>query len=44
LKNEKDQASREKLVQEVADRVNHLYYQGKDLGKQIDRARKALNG
>ena len=44
LINEQDQSEREQLVNEVAECVDYLYYQGKSLGSQVERARKALNG
>lgn len=44
LKGEKDQATRERYVNEVKECVQYLYDQGKRMGTQIDRARKSLNG
>ena len=43
LEKEQDQSAREKMVREVAECVDYFYYQGKHLGGQIERARKALD-
>ncbi len=42
LKRENDPDKREQLVNEVNDLINYIYYSGKDMGRVIDRARKAL--
>ena len=42
LKNENDPAKREQLVDEAKALINYIYYSGKDMGRAIDRARKAL--
>ncbi len=43
LEKEQDQTTREQMVREVAECVDYFYYQGKRLGGQIERARKALD-
>ena len=43
LAKESNQAIREQMVEEIAECVNYFYYQGKHLGSQIKRARKALD-
>lgn len=42
LKEENDPAVRERLADEVYDIVNYIYYSGKEMGRAIDDARKAL--
>ena len=44
LAKEQDHADRERMVNEIAECVDYLYYQGKQLGSQVERARKVLNG
>ena len=43
LKTATDESEREQLVEEAAKWIDYLYYDGKDLGTQVDRARKALD-
>lgn len=42
LSKENDPDKREELVVEVKALVDYIYYSGKDMGRLIDRARKAL--
>ena len=44
LVKENDRDAREKLVDEASMWINYLYYDGKRLSRQVDRARKALDG
>ena len=39
---EKDQATREQLVNQAAEYINYIYYDAKELSRRIDRVRKAL--
>ena len=43
LVKEQNQSAREEMVSEVRECVDYLYYQGKHLGDQVGRARKALD-
>ena len=42
LEKEQNQYIREQMLREIAECVDYFYYQGKHLGSQIERARKAL--
>ena len=44
LSTENDPEKRAELIEEIDRRVDYLYYRGRDLGRQIDRARDALKG
>ena len=41
---ESDPDKRAELIKEIDRRVDYLYYRGRDLGKQINRARDVLKG
>ena len=43
LKKEKNAATRERLVVEVDECVQYLYDRGRQMGKQIEGARRTLN-
>ncbi len=44
LVNENDPAARKQLASEVKKYIDDLYYEGKYLGRMVDRARKTLGG
>ena len=44
LRTENDPDKRAKLVEQIDRRVDYLYYRGRDLGRQVNRARDALKG
>lgn len=44
LSAETDPGKRANLIEEIDRRVDYLYYRGRDLGMQINRARDALKG
>ena len=44
LTKEKDQSTREQLADEAARWINYLYYEGKRMSRQVERARKELDG
>lgn len=44
LRTENDPEKRADLIKEIDRRVDYLYYRGRDLGGQINRARDALKG
>ena len=43
LKKERNRATREKLVADVAECIQYLYDRGRYMGKQIEHARRTLN-
>ena len=43
LKKEKNSDNRERLAAEVDECVQYLYDRGRQMGKQIERARRSLN-
>lgn len=43
LAKENDPAERRRLADEADECVGYLYYEGRRMGRQIDRARKTLN-
>lgn len=43
LEKESDQATRERLAEEVAGCVEYIYQRGRQMGRQIDSARKTLD-